>query len=170
MVQDWGTSLLTAQELGEKAKFLVDLSHHAPNVNMEMIVSRLIHAGKLGGVHFNDSKYGDDDLDSGPIEPYRLFLVWNELVDAEGTPDLDLSHMIDQSHNLTDPIESLMISAVKLQRAYVQASLVDRAALAIRTQTTRLWPPPLYAPRSAQMWNRSCKWHGLKRERPLTRS
>ena len=129
VVQDWGTSLLTAQELGEKAMCLVDLGHHAPNVNIEMIVSRLIHAGKLGGFHFNDSKYGDDDLDSGTIEPYRLFLVWNELVDAEGTPGLDLAHMIDQSHNVTDPIESLMISAIEIQRAYVQASLVDRNAL-----------------------------------------
>ena len=130
VVQDWGTSLMTAQELGDKAMCLVDLGHHAPNVNIEMIVSRLIHAGKLGGFHFNDSKYGDDDLDSGTIDPYRLFLVWNELVDAENTPDLDLSHMIDQSHNVTDPIESLMISCVEIQRAYVQASLVDRVALA----------------------------------------
>ncbi|QOL82759.1 L-rhamnose catabolism isomerase [Pseudooceanicola spongiae] len=128
VVQDWGSSLLTAQELGDKAKCLVDLGHHAPNVNIEMIVSRLIHAGKLGGFHFNDSKYGDDDLDSGTIEPYRLFLIWNELVDAESA-DLDLAHMIDQSHNVTDPIESLMISACEIQRAYVQASLVDRAAL-----------------------------------------
>ncbi|PJE30419.1 L-rhamnose isomerase / sugar isomerase [Pseudooceanicola antarcticus] len=130
VVQDWGTSLLTAQELGEKAMCLVDLGHHAPNVNIEMIVSRLIRAGKLGGFHFNDSKYGDDDLDSGTIEPYRLFLVWNELVDAEATPGLDLAHMIDQSHNVTDPIESLMISAMEIQRAFVQASLVDRVALA----------------------------------------
>ncbi|MFS4437411.1 L-rhamnose catabolism isomerase [Paracoccaceae bacterium GXU_MW_L88] len=129
VVQDWGTSLLTAQELGEKAMCLVDLGHHAPNVNIEMIVSRLIHAGKLGGFHFNDSKYGDDDLDSGTIEPYRLFLVWNELVDAESTPGLDLAHMIDQSHNVTDPIESLMISAMEIQRAFVQASLVNRSAL-----------------------------------------
>lgn len=130
VVQDWGTSLLTAQELGNKAMCLVDLGHHAPNVNIEMIVSRLIHAGKLGGFHFNDSKYGDDDLDSGTIDPYRLFLVWNELVDAEDTLGLDLAHMIDQSHNVTDPIESLIVSALEIQRAYVQASLVDRVALA----------------------------------------
>lgn len=130
VVQDWGTSLLTAQELGEKAQCLVDLGHHAPNVNIEMIVSRLIHAGKLGGFHFNDSKYGDDDLDSGTIEPYRLFLIFNELVDAEGKPGLDLAHMIDQSHNVTDPIESLMVSANEIRRAYAQAVLVDRAALA----------------------------------------
>ncbi|PSL18884.1 L-rhamnose catabolism isomerase [Shimia abyssi] len=130
VVQDWGTSLLTAQELGEKAMCLVDLGHHAPNVNIEMIVSRLVRANKLGGFHFNDSKYGDDDLDSGTIDPYRLFLVWNELVDAEDTPGLDLAHMIDQSHNVTDPIESLMVSAIEIQRAYIQASLVDRIALA----------------------------------------
>ncbi len=130
VVQDWGTSYLTAQELGNKAMCLVDLGHHAPNVNIEMIVSRLIHAGKLGGFHFNDSKYGDDDLDSGTIDPYRLFLVWNELVDVEATPGLDLAHMIDQSHNVTDPMESLMISCMEIQRAFVQASLVDRDALA----------------------------------------
>lgn len=130
VVQDWGTSLLTAQELGPKAQCLVDLGHHAPNVNIEMIVARLVRAGKLGGFHFNDSKYGDDDLDAGTIEPYRLFLVFNELVELEETPGLDLAHMIDQSHNVTDPIESLMISAMEIQRAYVQASLVDRVALA----------------------------------------
>ncbi|WP_208021096.1 L-rhamnose catabolism isomerase [Paracoccus alkanivorans] len=129
VVQDWGTSLMTAQELGPKAQCLVDLGHHAPNVNIEMIVSRLIRAGKLGGFHFNDSKYGDDDLDSGTIDPFRLFLVFNELVELEDTPGLDLAHMIDQSHNVTDPIESLMISACEIQRAFVQASLVDRVAL-----------------------------------------
>ena len=129
VVQDWGSSLLTAQELGPKAQCLVDLGHHAPNVNIEMIVARLIRAGKLGGFHFNDSKYGDDDLDSGTIDPFRLFLIFNELVELEDTPGLNLSHMIDQSHNVTDPIESLLISACEIQRAYVQASLVDRAAL-----------------------------------------
>jgi L-rhamnose isomerase / sugar isomerase len=129
VVQDWGTSLMIAQELGPKAQCLVDLGHHAPNVNIEMIVSRLIRAGKLGGFHFNDSKYGDDDLDSGTIDPFRLFLVWNELVELEDTPSLNLSHMIDQSHNVTDPIESLIVSAIEIQRAFVQASLVDRAVL-----------------------------------------
>lgn len=129
VVQDWGTSLMTAQELGPKAQCLVDLGHHAPNVNIEMIVARLVRAGKLGGFHFNDSKYGDDDLDAGTIDPFRLFLVFNELVELEDTPGLDLSHMIDQSHNVTDPIESLMISAMEIQRAFVQASLVDRVAL-----------------------------------------
>ncbi|KQZ82872.1 sugar isomerase [Mesorhizobium sp. Root157] len=131
VVQDWGTNYIIARELGEKAFCLVDLGHHAPNVNIEMIVSRLIQFGKLGGFHFNDSKYGDDDLDAGSIDPYRLFLVFNELVDAEinGAKGFNPAHMLDQSHNVTDPIESLMLSAVEVQRAYAQALLVDRKAL-----------------------------------------
>ena len=130
VVQDWGTNYLIATELGERAQCLVDLGHHAPNVNIEMIVVRLARCGKLGGFHFNDSKYGDDDLDAGSIDPYRLFLVFNELVDAEAAdPGLHPAHMIDQSHNVTDPIESLMVSAMEIERAYVQALIVDRAAL-----------------------------------------
>ena len=129
VVQDWGTSLLAAQALGPKAACLVDLGHHAQGVNIEMIVSRLAHAGKLGGFHFNDSRYGDDDLDAGAIDPFRLFLVFNELVDLEG-PGFAPAYMIDQSHNVTDPIESLIRSADEIRRAYTQALLVDRAALA----------------------------------------
>ncbi len=132
VVQDWGTSYIAASEIGAKAFCLVDLGHHAPNVNIEMIVSRLIQFGKLGGFHFNDSKYGDDDLDAGSIDPYRLFLVFNELVDAElaGAKGFSPAHMLDQSHNVTDPIESLMLSAAEVQRAYAAALLVDRSALA----------------------------------------
>ena len=132
VVQDWGTNYIIARELGPKAFCLVDLGHHAPNVNIEMIVSRLIQFGKLGGFHFNDSKYGDDDLDAGSIDPYRLFLVFNELVEAElsGVDGFNPAHMLDQSHNVTDPIESLMLSAVEVQRAYAAALLVDRKALA----------------------------------------
>ncbi len=131
VIQDWGSSLLAAQTLGAQARCLVDLGHHAPHVNIEMIVARLIHAGKLGGFHFNDSKYGDDDLDAGSIEPFRLFLVFNELVDAEwrGVARFSPAHMLDQSHNITDPIESLMSSATELQRSYAQALLVDREQL-----------------------------------------
>ena len=132
VVQDWGTNYIVARELGPQAYCLVDLGHHAPNVNIEMIVSRLIQFGKLGGFHFNDSKYGDDDLDAGSIDPYRLFLVFNELVDAElnEAKGFDPAHMLDQSHNVTDPIESLMLSAIEVQRAYAAALLVDRKALA----------------------------------------
>lgn len=132
VIQDWGSSLMAAQALGPKAQCLVDLGHHAPNVNIEMIVARLVHARRLGGFHFNDSKYGDDDLDAGSIEPFRLFLVFNELVDAQWrrAPDFQPSHMLDQSHNVTDPIESLMASAIELQRAYAQALIVERDTLA----------------------------------------
>jgi L-rhamnose isomerase / sugar isomerase len=132
VIQDWGSSLMAAQSLGTRALCLVDLGHHAPHVNIEMIVARLIHAGRLGGFHFNDSKYGDDDLDAGSIDPYRLFLIFNELVDAQWrrVSGLQPAHMLDQSHNVTDPIESLISSAIELQRAYAQALLVDRAQLA----------------------------------------
>src|SRR5215831_15183059 len=131
VINDWGTSYYCARELGPKALCLVDLGHHAPNVNIEMIVARLIQFGKLGGFHFNDSKYGDDDLDAGSIKPFQLFLIFNELVDAElsAVPDFNPSYMLDQSHIVTDPIESLMVSAAELVRAYVQAHLVDRQAL-----------------------------------------
>ncbi|MFO1147210.1 MAG: L-rhamnose catabolism isomerase [Alsobacter sp.] len=131
VIADWGTSLMAAQILGDKAKCLVDLGHHAPNTNIEMIVARLIRAGKLAGFHFNDSRYGDDDLDAGSVDPFRLFLVFNELVDAahRGAPGFAPAYMIDQSHNVTDPVESLMASAIELQRSYAQALLVDRAAL-----------------------------------------
>jgi L-rhamnose isomerase/sugar isomerase len=132
VIQDWGSSLMAAQTLGPKACCLVDLGHHAPNVNIEMIVARLVHARRLGGFHFNDSKYGDDDLDAGSVDPYRLFLVFNELVDAEWrrAQDFAPAHMLDQSHNVTDPMESLMTSAIEITRAYAQALLVDRDALA----------------------------------------
>jgi len=132
VIGDWGTSYYCVRELGERAFSLVDLGHHAPNTNIEMIVARLIQFGKLAGFHFNDSKYGDDDLDSGSIKPFQLFLIFNELVDAEleELPGFEPAYMLDQSHNVTDPLESLMTSAMELVRAYVQAHLVDRARLA----------------------------------------
>ena len=131
VLNDWGVSYHCARELGPRAFCLVDFGHHAPNVNVEMIVARLIQFGKLGGFHFNDSQYGDDDLDAGSIKPFQLFLVFNELVAAEveGVAGFDPCYMLDQSHNVTDPIESLTSSAIEVQRAYVQASLVDREAL-----------------------------------------
>ena len=131
VISDWGTSYYCVRELGDRAFSLVDLGHHAPNVNIEMIVARLLQFGKLGGFHFNDSKYGDDDLDSGSIKPFQLFLIFNELVDAELSrlPGFDPAYMLDQSHNVTDPLESLMTSAAEVVRAYVQAHLVDRPRL-----------------------------------------
>ncbi len=131
VISDWGTSILVAKELGAKAQCLVDLGHHAPNVNIEQIVARLHAFGKLGGFHFNDSKYGDDDLDSGSINPHQLFLVFNELVIAEhGQGDnFNPAYMIDQSHNVTDPVESLLSSAEAIGAAFVKALMVDRSVL-----------------------------------------
>lgn len=132
VLNDWGTSYWCVKELGPQAFSLVDLGHHAPNVNIEMIVARLIQFGKLGGFHINDSKYGDDDLDTGSIHPFQLFLIFNELVaeELQAKERFAPAYMLDQSHNVTDPIESLMLSAVEVQRAYVKAHLVDRQALA----------------------------------------
>ncbi len=131
VIADWGSSLMAAQELGPKCQCLVDLGHHAPNVNIEQIVARLHRAGKLGGFHFNDSKYGDDDLDSGSINPHQLFLVFNELAEAQARnpATFDPAYMIDQSHNVTDPIESLLSSTEAIVAAYAKAALVDRDAL-----------------------------------------
>jgi L-rhamnose isomerase/sugar isomerase len=132
VVNDWGTVYYAASQLGPKAFGLVDLGHHLPNTNIEMIVSRLIQLKKLGGFHFNDSKYGDDDLDAGSIKPFQLFLIFHELVSAsidERADEFRPAYMIDQSHNVTDPIESLICSAEEIQRAFVQALLVDRKAL-----------------------------------------
>jgi L-rhamnose isomerase / sugar isomerase len=131
VISDWGSSILAAQTLGPKAQCLVDLGHHAPNVNIEQIVARLHRFGKLGGFHFNDSKYGDDDLDSGSINPHQLFLVFNELVEAELHPrdDFNPAYMIDQSHNVTDPIESMMSSAEAIASCYAKAVIVDRETL-----------------------------------------
>lgn len=132
VIQDWGTSHLLASKLGDKAFSLVDLGHHLPNTNIEQIVATLMMQGKLGGFHFNDSKYGDDDLTVGAIKPYQLFLIFNELV--EGMEDPASSNpspawMIDASHNLKDPLEDLLQSIEAIKIAYAQALLIDRAAL-----------------------------------------
>ena len=132
VVQDWGASLMLAQALGPRAACLVDLGHHLPNTNVELVVARLLHAGRLGGFHFNDSAYGDDDLTTGSLRPYRLFLVFHELAQAarDALPGFDPAYMIDQSHNLKDPIEDLLQTVDALQTAYAQALLVDAVALA----------------------------------------
>ncbi|MEX2394022.1 MAG: TIM barrel protein [Actinomycetota bacterium] len=126
---DWGSSLLLAQAAGERAKCLVDLGHHLPNANIEQIVSRLAMVGRLGGFHFNDSKYGDDDLTVGSIDPYRFFLVVCELVQVGRGAMPELAYMIDASHNLKDPLEDLIQATDQIQLTIAQALLVDRAAL-----------------------------------------
>ena len=132
-VGDWGQSYLYASKLGPKAYTLVDLGHHLPNANIEQIVSLLMMENKLAGFHFNDSKYGDDDLTVGSINPYQLFLIFNELVegmDAKGMNHAtDLGWMIDASHNVKDPLEDLLQSIEAIMIAYAQALLVDTKAL-----------------------------------------
>ncbi len=132
-VGDWGQSLSYARKLGDKAYTLVDLGHHLPNANIEQIVSLLLMEEKLGGFHFNDSKYGDDDLTAGSVKPYQLFLIFNELVegmDARGMNHAkDLGWMIDASHNVKDPLEDLLQSVDAIMLAYAQALSVDRKAL-----------------------------------------
>jgi L-rhamnose isomerase/sugar isomerase len=132
-VADWGQSLLYATKLGPKAFTLVDLGHHLPNANIEQIVSILLMEDKLGGFHFNDSKYGDDDLTTGAIKPYQLFLIFNELVEGMDSNNMnhatDLGWMIDASHNIKDPLEDLLQSVEAIMMAYAQALMVDRVAL-----------------------------------------
>ena len=134
-VADWGQSYSYVKKLGDKAFTLVDLGHHLPNANIEQIVAILLMEGKLGGFHFNDSKYGDDDLTAGAMKPYQLFLIFNELVegmDARGMNHAkDLGWMIDASHNVKDPLEDLLQSVEAIMIAYAQALLVDRKALDI---------------------------------------
>ncbi|MEO5593646.1 MAG: TIM barrel protein [Chitinophagaceae bacterium] len=132
-VGDWGQSLLYANKLGPKAYTLVDLGHHLPNANIEQIVALVLNEGKLGGFHFNDSKYGDDDLTVGSINPYQLFLIFNELVEGMDARNMnhatDLGWMIDASHNVKDPLEDLLQSIEAIKIAYAQALLVDKKAL-----------------------------------------
>lgn len=132
-VADWGQSLLYTSKLGPQAYTLVDLGHHLPNANIEQIVSLLLMEGKLGGFHFNDSKYGDDDLTAGSMKPYQLFLIFNELVEGMDAKGIDhatgLGWMIDASHNVKDPLEDLLQSVEAIMIAYTQALLVDRKAL-----------------------------------------
>jgi L-rhamnose isomerase/sugar isomerase len=123
---DWGSALLLCQQLGERANVLVDLGHHAQGVNIEQIVSLLHGAGRLGGFHFNDRKYGDDDLIVGSIDPYQLFRIFFELVDVEA----QTRFTIDQSHNVEQKIEAMIQSVLNLQEAYAKALHVDREALA----------------------------------------
>jgi len=129
---------MLANKLGDKAQTLVDLGHHLPNANIEQIVALLLMEGKLAGFHFNDSKYGDDDLTVGSINPYQLFLIFNELVEGMDARSMnhatDLGWMIDASHNVKDPLEDLLQSVEAIMIAYAQALLVDAKALAAARQ------------------------------------
>ena len=127
---DWGAALTVCRRLGERAEVLVDLGHHAKEVNIEYVVALLLDEGRLGDVHFNNRKYGDDDLIVGSVNPFELFLIYVELVEAEERAGTRIDYMIDQTHNIETKIEAMILSVMNLQEAYAKALLVDRAALA----------------------------------------
>lgn len=132
VIPDWGTSAMLCRLLGDRAKVLVDLGHHLPNTNIEQIVATLLHQNLLAGFHFNDSKYGDDDLSTGSAKPYQLFLIFCELLagDLEGAQDWNsISWMIDASHNTKDPLEDMIQALEAISQAFAKAKLVDRAKL-----------------------------------------
>ena len=131
VIQDWGTSFMLANQCGEKAYTLVDLGHHLPNTNIEQIVSTLMLKGKLGGFHFNDSKYGDDDLTVGSVKPYALFLIFNALVYGmeNNAQNPYPAWMIDASHTIKDPLEDIIQSLEAILEAYAKALLIDQNQL-----------------------------------------
>jgi len=129
---DWGTSLLMAQKLGRQAEVLVDMGHHPQGTNIAQIVAQLLDEDRLGGFHFNDRKYADDDLIVGSLHPFELFCIFNEIVgaSAEGNANAGrIAYMIDQSHNIEPKIEAMIQSVLNVQTAYAKAQLVDRTAL-----------------------------------------
>jgi L-rhamnose isomerase / sugar isomerase len=132
---DWGAALTVCQRLGERAEVLVDLGHHAKEVNIEYVVALLLDEGRLGGFHFNNRKYGDDDLIVASVNPFELFLIYVELVEAEERSGTRIDYMIDQTHNIEPKIEAMILSVMNLQEAYAKALLVDRAALAEARRT-----------------------------------
>jgi L-rhamnose isomerase/sugar isomerase len=126
-LSDWGAALTMCQRLGERAEVLVDLGHHLQGTNIEHIVALLLDEGRLGGFHFNNRKYADDDLIVGSVNPFELFLIYVELVEAEESTRID--YMIDQAHNIEPKLEAMILSVTNLQEAYAKALLVDRRAL-----------------------------------------
>ncbi|OLC47913.1 MAG: L-rhamnose isomerase [Chloroflexi bacterium 13_1_40CM_4_65_16] len=135
-VPDWGTAYSLCAELGLQAEVLVDTGHHAQGTNVEQIVAQLLDLGRLGGFHFNARKYADDDLIVGSTNPFELFLIFNELVEAENSTDNQVrscaqrvAYMIDQSHNIEPKIEAMVQSVVNIQTAYAKALLIDRSKL-----------------------------------------
>ncbi|WP_158944904.1 TIM barrel protein [Granulicella sp. S190] len=137
-IADWGMALELVRRCGPKAKVLVDTGHHAQATNIEQIVTWLLHVGELGGFHFNDRKYADDDLTLGSIDPYQVFRIFHEILSAEATEREDVAFMIDQSHNLKGKVEAMVQTVVTAQELFAKAALVDRAKLAELQQACRL--------------------------------
>lgn len=127
---DWGASYTVAEALGPQAKVLVDTGHHAPGTNIEYIVAWLLDLGRLGGFHFNCRKYADDDLIVASSHPFELFSIFHELINGGvGGRAADVAYMLDQSHNIEDKVEAVILSIMNVQTAYAKALCVDRARL-----------------------------------------
>ncbi|HEV2325350.1 MAG TPA: TIM barrel protein [Terracidiphilus sp.] len=130
-IADWGMSAQLSRTAGPQARVLVDTGHHYSAQNIEQIVAWLLHIGLLGGFHFNDRRYADDDLTLGSIDPYQFFRIFHEIhaAAADGLK-LDVAYMIDQSHNLKGKIEAMVQTVVTAQEIYLKAALIDREQLA----------------------------------------
>jgi len=137
-IADWGMALELARRAGPKAKVLVDTGHHYQGTNIEQIVAWLLHLGALGGFHFNDRKYADDDLTLGSIDPYQVFRIFHEILSASAEERSGIAFMIDQSHNLKGKIEAMVQSVVAAQELYAKAALVDRVRLSVLQQNCSL--------------------------------
>lgn len=137
-IADWGMALELSRRAGPKARVLVDTGHHYQGTNIEQIVAWLLHLGALGGFHFNDRKYADDDLTLGSIDPYQVFRIFHEILSADAGEQAGIAFMIDQSHNLKGKVEAMVQSVVTAQELYAKAALVDRATLADLQQQCRL--------------------------------
>lgn len=137
-IADWGMALELARRAGPKAKVLVDTGHHYQGTNIEQIVAWLLHLGALGGFHFNDRKYADDDLTLGSIDPYQVFRIFHEILSAGNDDQAQIAFMIDQSHNLKGKVEAMVQTVVTAQELYAKAALVDRPRLAELQQECRL--------------------------------
>ena len=137
-IADWGMALELARRAGPKAKVLVDTGHHYQGTNIEQIVAWLLHLGALGGFHFNDRKYADDDLTLGSIDPYQVFRIFHEILSVGNDDQAQIAFMIDQSHNLKGKVEAMVQTVVTAQELYAKAALVDRPRLAELQQECRL--------------------------------
>ena len=153
-IADWGMALELARRCGPKAKVLIDTGHHAQGTNIEQIVAWLLHIGKLGGFHFNDRKYADDDLTLGSIDPYQVFRIFHELLLAAPADRGEVAFMIDQSHNLKGKMEAMVQTVVTAQELYAKAALIDRDQLAALQQECRLV--------EAEECFRSAFWHDVR--------
>jgi L-rhamnose isomerase/sugar isomerase len=137
-IADWGMALELARRCGPKAKVLVDTGHHYQGTNIEQVVAWLLHLGALGGFHFNDRKYADDDLTLGSIDPYQVFRIFHEIVSAREDERAEVAFMIDQSHNLKGKMEAMVQTVVTAQELYAKAALIDQVRLAELQDACRL--------------------------------